>query len=178
MINSYFSPVQSPFHLQQEMELESISIFVNETDACCNVDRDDQEDGLTASKSVESLNTLLTCLPDIVIPEPLYNPLPLQCLAANALPEAICKEIEQVLRECRSTMTTTASPKRLQDQESQACSSIVGSGSKIAGASVEEASVSIRGEEKALVAESTDGEKTVVSTEEVSVGDLKRVIKW
>ncbi len=49
-------------------------------------------------------------------------------------------------------MTTTASPKRLQDQESQACSSIVGSGSKIAGASVEprdEASVSIRGEEKA-----------------------------
>lgn len=47
--------------------------------------------------SVESLNTLLTSLPEISIPPTLYNPLPLQCLAANALPESVRNEIDGVI---------------------------------------------------------------------------------
>lgn len=109
VVNSYFSPVQSPFHIQQQQEVElpeDISNFDDDADVSCK-----NEDGLSASKSVESLTTLLNCLPDIVIPEPLYNPLPLQCLAASALPEAVCREIQQVIEEC-SSMTSTASPTR------------------------------------------------------------------
>lgn len=47
--------------------------------------------------SVESLNTLLTRLPEISIPLTLYNPLPLQCLAANALPDTVRNEIDGVI---------------------------------------------------------------------------------
>lgn len=35
-------------------------------------------------------------LPDIVIPPPLYNPLPLQCLAAEALPVELKEEINRI----------------------------------------------------------------------------------
>ena len=49
--------------------------------------------------SAESLTSLLTQIPDIVIPEPVHNPLPLQCLAVTALPEAIREEIDRVLDE-------------------------------------------------------------------------------
>ena len=47
--------------------------------------------------SVESLNTLLGKLPEISIPPTLYNPLPLQCLAANALPDGVKAEIDGVI---------------------------------------------------------------------------------
>ena len=147
------------------MELFTTSNFAD-------ADANSENDGLTASKSVESLTTLLTCMPDIVIPEPLYNPLPLQCLAANALPEAVCREIDQVLREC-STMTSTSSPRRLQADQLE-------SGSEI-GASVElKDEASSLGEEKitAEVEGTVSSEKSVVSTNEVSVGDMKKVIKW
>ena len=36
-------------------------------------------------------------IPEIVIPPPLFNPLPLQCLAANALPDEVKSEIESVI---------------------------------------------------------------------------------
>jgi len=52
-----------------------------------------------SSKSLDSLNTLLDKLPDIVIPEPVHNPLPLQCLAAGSLPESVRSEIDTVLSE-------------------------------------------------------------------------------
>lgn len=50
----------------------------------------------TLGRSTTSLDTI----PDIVIPLPLYNPLPLQCLAANALPEEVKMEIEEVVSQC------------------------------------------------------------------------------
>ena len=54
---------------------------------------------LASSKSLDSLNTLLDKLPDIVIPEPVYSPLPLQCLAASSLPASVRSEIDAVLQE-------------------------------------------------------------------------------
>ncbi len=47
--------------------------------------------------SVESLNTLLSKLPEISIPATLFNPLPLQCIAANALPKNVRAEIDGVI---------------------------------------------------------------------------------
>ena len=35
-------------------------------------------------------------LPDIIIPAPLHNPLPLQCLAADALPKQVKEEIDRI----------------------------------------------------------------------------------
>ena len=198
VINPYFSPAQSPFHLQQR-SLDDYSNLGAGADA---LDRDqpvndDDFAGLSASKSVESLDTLLSYLPDIVIPEPLYNPLPLQCLAANALPEAVRIEIErvrdQVLWEC-SAMTTT-SPKRNQDgSDGDASSSGSGSSSARSAESREDqASSGIRGdqrrgslgadhdgqEDQAIAEDSsstepTRGDKSVVSTAEVSLGDYKK----
>lgn len=40
-------------------------------------------------------------LPDIVIPPSRYNPLPLQCLAANALPNQVKDEIDRITSEYR-----------------------------------------------------------------------------
>ena len=42
-------------------------------------------------------------LPEICIPPPLISPLPLQCLAADALPETVKREIEYVIAECCGT---------------------------------------------------------------------------
>ena len=36
-------------------------------------------------------------LPEISLPRPIYNPLPLQCLAASALPESVQREIDEVI---------------------------------------------------------------------------------
>lgn len=158
---------------------------------------DDDFAGLSASKSVESLNTLLSYLPDIVIPEPVYNPLPLQCMAANALPEPVRKEIErvrdQVIWEC-SIMTTT-SPQKNQDSSAGDASTSSGSDSSARSAESkdDQANSIIKGERRASVGadhvdgkedqaiaedssstEQTSGEKSVVSTEEVSLGDQRR----
>lgn len=62
---------------------------------------------LRHTKSTESLNSLLRSLPDVVIPETLYNPLPLQCLAASALPEAIREEIDGVLDRYSTVMDSS-----------------------------------------------------------------------
>lgn len=42
----------------------------------------------------------LDTIPDIIVPPPLYNPLPLQCLAASALPDEVKMEIEEVISQC------------------------------------------------------------------------------
>ena len=63
--------------------------------------------------SVESLNTLLSKLPEISIPPTLYNPLPLQCLAASALPEGVRAEIDGVIAQfsdCPVSSECSASP--------------------------------------------------------------------
>ena len=52
-----------------------------------------------SAKSVESLNTLLMSMPEISIPPLIHNPLPLQCLAANALPTELRREIDGVIAE-------------------------------------------------------------------------------
>ena len=62
----------------------------------------DECENLYRIASTESLNTLLMNLPDIIIPEPLCSPLPLQCLALNALPDSIRKEIDGILEEYSS----------------------------------------------------------------------------
>ena len=49
---------------------------------------------MAASPNHELWPTL--SLPDIVIPAPLHNPLPLQCLAADALPEQVKEEIDRI----------------------------------------------------------------------------------
>lgn len=56
--------------------------------------------GLETSKEqlakAESMSSLPD-IPDIFIPLPLFNPLPLQCLAANALPDELKSEIDSVI---------------------------------------------------------------------------------
>lgn len=52
-----------------------------------------------SAKSIESLNTLLMSMPEISIPPPVHNPLPLQCLAASALPAELKREIDVVIAE-------------------------------------------------------------------------------
>ena len=57
---------------------------------------------LPCSSSTESLGMLLNNLPDIVKPDSVFNPLPLQCLAANSLPESIRREIDKLLEFSKS----------------------------------------------------------------------------
>ena len=52
-----------------------------------------------SAKSIESLNTLLMSMPEISIPSPVRNPLPLQCLAASALPAGLRREIDGLIAE-------------------------------------------------------------------------------
>ena len=68
---------------------------------CAERGDDSQEElcQVVSSKSLDSLNTLLDKFPDIVIPEPVYNLLPLQCFAASCLPGSVRYEIDTVLRE-------------------------------------------------------------------------------
>lgn len=84
--------------------------------------------------SAESLTSLLAQLPDIVIPELIQNPLPLQCLAASALPETIREEIDRVLAEY-SVMAS--SPRHLLSPNAASANSS-GSSSSTAGAVLEE----------------------------------------
>jgi len=53
------------------------------------------ETSATATKTDSSGS--LPDIPEITIPPPLFNPLPLQCLAANALPDEVKSEIESVI---------------------------------------------------------------------------------
>ena len=73
-----------------------------------DVDPETAEEGLVESslnrsrdsaKSIESLNTLLMRMPEIYIPTLVHNPLPLQCLAASALPPELRREIDGVIAE-------------------------------------------------------------------------------
>jgi len=59
--------------------------------------------------SVESLNSLLSKMPEISIPSTLYNPLPLQCLAVNALPNGVKREIDGVIAEYTAHASTAES---------------------------------------------------------------------
>ena len=71
--------------------------------------------GLGTSKGklakAESISSLPD-IPDIFIPLPLFNPLPLQCLAANALPDELKSEIDGViaLYSADSTESTAGGP--------------------------------------------------------------------
>lgn len=47
-------------------------------------------------------------LPDIVIPLPLHNPLPLQCLAAAALPDQVKQEIDTITDRYAETSVDSA----------------------------------------------------------------------
>lgn len=101
---------------QQSMDLP---MDYNDFDA----DPDNVEDGLyiesslnrsrDSAKSIESLNTLLMRMPEICIPDPVHNPLPLQCLAASALPPELRREIDGVIAEYASALTASSSQERL-----------------------------------------------------------------
>ena len=75
------------------------------------------------AKSIESLNTLLMSMPEISIPNLVHNPLPLQCLAASALPVELRREIDGLIAEyalfcedyqqqgsCKEPASTAATP--------------------------------------------------------------------
>ena len=107
---------------------------------------------LRATKSTESLNTLLSRLPDVVIPDPVFNPLPLQCLAASALPESVQQEIDRVLEryslvDLESSNKSAAAAagagvhSRQQQLRKQSAMTDAGSGSFLAAADAEEAGV-------------------------------------
>ncbi len=86
---------------------EALSTQLNERNSSCTPDMESPKDLDAVSyenlsrtdrtMSVESLNTLLSQLPEISIPATLFNPLPLQCIAANALPKNVRAEIDGVI---------------------------------------------------------------------------------
>lgn len=123
VVNSYF--LQPPaYHHSSTSKLEAEEELM-EGNASDSDDVKKQHNLLVSrelAKSVESLTSLLSSLPDIVIPETLHNPLPLQCLAASALPESISEEIDQVLKEFSVKMAT--SPRRLQEREGPCASPV------------------------------------------------------
>lgn len=132
VVNPFIAPLLSPASHRSpftpleegprgELVLEDISTFRaegHESTRHKQLGFASKELELRHTKSTESLNTLLNSLPDVVIPEPLCNPLPLQCLAASALPRAIREEIDRVL-DLYSTMD-----KQLQPSE-ETCSPVL-----------------------------------------------------
>ena len=76
-----------------DFEREAGLLELDEQESTLNRSRD-------SAKSIESLNTLLMRMPEISIPSPLHNPLPLQCLAASALPKELRREIDGLIAEC------------------------------------------------------------------------------
>ena len=80
---SYFTAMDLPFDSFDTIAEESFSL--------------EPLDKSARAMSVESLNTLLARLPEISIPPTLHNPLPLQCLAASALPDNVRNEIDGVI---------------------------------------------------------------------------------
>ena len=98
---SYPLAMESP--IDPEVSYESVK----------DVDSSDAMEKSDRTMSVESLNTLLSKLPEISIPPTLYNPLPLQCLAASALPEGVRAEIDGVIAQfsdCPVSSECSASP--------------------------------------------------------------------
>lgn len=87
---------------------------------CGNNGASDGEYHLPCSGSMESMDMFLNNLPDIYIPDPVYNPLPLQCLAENSLPESVRSEIDSILRE----FAEISSPVLLQHPESSGAASL------------------------------------------------------
>ena len=86
------------------ISLEAMDISMDDREAADPASEGIVESRLNMSrdsaKSVESLNTLLMSMPEISIPPPVHNPLPLQCLAASALPVELKREIDVVIAEC------------------------------------------------------------------------------
>lgn len=130
VLNSYLSPLQHQFPYDVDTDDDSTSGGEDQEEEKVffdhNLQQQEEESRFhfnvpgEAAKSTESLNTLLMSLPDIVIPDLVRNPLPLQCLAANALPESIRMDINKVLEEYSSGLTN--SPGR----RVQSCSSVDG----------------------------------------------------
>lgn len=96
-----------------------------------DVDPENAEDGLVESslnrsrdsaKSIESLNTLLMRMPEIHIPTLVHNPLPLQCLAASALPPELRREIDGVIAEyvCDEELLDVCAAEEVQHQQEPA----------------------------------------------------------
>lgn len=109
VVNSYLaSPLQGPFSAAEKDIYITVTYDIDSAGS-------QQQRRLSRAKSAESLTSLLTGLPDIVIPETLHNPLPLQCLAAASLPETVREEIDKVLDQY-SVMAT--SPRSLETSTS------------------------------------------------------------
>jgi hypothetical protein len=66
-------------------------------------------------------------LPDVVIPDTIYNPLPLQCLAASALPEAVRQEIDGVLDRYSNAMSSPRLQPLLEDMEASTAIAVTSS---------------------------------------------------
>ena len=102
---------------------------------------------LKSTKSTESLNSLLKSLPEVVIPETLHNPLPLQCLAASALPEAVREEIDRVLDRYSNAMSSPiGSALHVQEETSSAVAAGGSSSPVLTGAERDMEEGSIRGD--------------------------------
>lgn len=129
VVNSFIALLQSPLHphlcsytsaeLELEEDISNLSraegYLSNSIGTTCEKQQGfpGKDHQLRSTKSTESLNTLLSSLPEVIIPETLYNPLPLQCLAAGALPEAVREEIDQVLDHYSNAMSSSQSAKGL-----------------------------------------------------------------
>ncbi len=102
----------NPYIAQVQSSTTSLRYYTTSDDEepAYHLDNSDDRDELVSSRnstrSLDSLDTLLMTLPDIVIPDPIRNPLPLQCLAAGALPECLRQEIDVVLKEYTPAMTS------------------------------------------------------------------------
>lgn len=178
VVNSFIAPLQPPCrHLgyTPAAEEEDISNFRAEGYSCTcekqqgffSNDRE-LEHQLRHTKSTESLSSLLKRLPEVVIPEPLYNPLPLQCLAASALPETVREEIDRVL-EHYSAMSSSNSTSHLQSS-----ADITGSGSPVLTGAEND---SVAGGEEAFVrgdqAVNGEGEAVNGEGEQAVPGDVE-----
>ena len=97
------SSMQNPQFSLQPVDF-SMDDFEREAGLLLEPDHELEESSLNRSrdsaKSIESLNTLLMRMPEISIPSPVRNPLPLQCLAASALPMELRREIDGLIAEC------------------------------------------------------------------------------
>ena len=97
MQDSYYFAIESPIPLHHSAKKpEEAPISATDTSTMDNA----------------VLDISISDLPEVSIPPPLSSPLPLQCLAANALPDQTKKEIESVIAEFNTSNSATDSSRR------------------------------------------------------------------